>query len=77
MDRLRKETGMTEQSLSFKNPNEPPGHKIISIADEGIRTRIKCECGAEWTVMTPSYKEGLTHIEDHWRFARKKPTRAD
>jgi hypothetical protein len=39
--------------------------------------RFQCECGAKWAVSKKEHDEGVDHIEDHWRYAKRVPTRVD
>jgi hypothetical protein len=68
---------MTEEVRRVPNPDIPPGHEIKNIARLATRTKISCECGATWTVANDAYDRGTTYVEDHWHYAKKKPTQVD
>lgn len=56
----------------------PEGHAVV-IQDRAVngRIHIRCECGDRWTVSEDEYNRGIDHVEDHYRYVRKQPTKPD
>ena len=65
----------TEPPETFEPP--PEGHLVAGGNNPDGSMSFNCTCGAKWKVSEKEFQNGIDHIEDHYRYARKAPTRVD
>lgn len=76
MDSAPKDPSTDVQMISDAE-GPPQGHLVASGNNPDGSMSFDCTCGAHWKVSEKEFQNGIDHIEDHYRYARKAPTRVD
>lgn len=69
--------------METRDLTPPEGHTVTRTPElvnrdwHKNKVEFKCSCGASWLVSEKELAEGIDHIEDHYRYARKQPTKPD